>query len=106
MRQLTPLELQGMLARDRDPPLLLDVREPWEVAVAWIEGALNLPIDRVMDGWHQLDPAREMAVICHHGFRSAQVVLFLEHAGFERVANLDGGIDAWSREVDPTVPTY
>ncbi|MEZ5578319.1 MAG: rhodanese-like domain-containing protein [Candidatus Competibacteraceae bacterium] len=106
MRQLTPLELQRMLESDRDPPLLLDVREPWEVAVAWIEGAFNLPMGRVVNGWRQLDPARETVVICHHGFRSAQVVLFLKRAGFERVANLDGGIDAWSREVDPTVPTY
>ncbi|MCB1825992.1 MAG: sulfurtransferase [Candidatus Competibacteraceae bacterium] len=106
MRQLTPRELQRMLAPDRDPPLLLDVREPWEVAVARIEGAFNLPMGRVMDGWRQLDPARETVVICHHGFRSAQVVLFLERAGFEWVANLDGGIDAWSREVDPIVPIY
>lgn len=76
------------------------------MAVARIEGAFNLPMGRVMDGWRQLDPARETVVICHHGFRSAQVVLFLERAGFEWVANLDGGIDAWSREVDPIVPIY
>ncbi len=106
MRQLAPLELQRLLARDQNPPLLLDVREPWEVAAARIEGAVNLPMDRIADDWRRLDPGRETIVICHHGIRSLQVVLFLERAGFERVANLNGGIDAWSREVDPAVPTY
>jgi rhodanese-related sulfurtransferase len=54
----------------------------------------------------ELDPAREVIAICHHGARSQQVALYLERNGFSKVHNLQGGVDAWSRTVDPAVPLY
>lgn len=91
-------------------PLLLDVREPWEVQLAAIQvpGAdmLNLPMGQIPQRLGELDPAQPILCICHHGMRSAQVVAFLERAGFDSVYNLAGGIDAWSAQVDPSVPRY
>jgi rhodanese-related sulfurtransferase len=91
-------------------PLLLDVREPWEVQRAAIQfpgaSTLNLPMGQIPQRLHELDPAQPILCICHHGMRSAQVVAFLERAGFDSVYNLAGGIDAWSAQVDPSVPRY
>lgn len=91
-------------------PLLLDVREPWEVQLAAIRlpgaSTLNLPMGQIPQRMGELDPAQPILCICHHGMRSAQVVAFLERAGFESVYNLAGGIDAWSAQVDPSVPRY
>jgi rhodanese-related sulfurtransferase len=90
--------------------LLLDVREPWEVALAAIriEGAesLSMPMNEIPRHLHELDPTQPIVCICHHGVRSAQVVAFLERAGFASVYNLAGGIAAWSAQVDPAVPSY
>ncbi len=92
------------------PSLLLDVREPWEVALASIriDGAesLQMPMDQVPVRLAELDPARPIVCICHHGVRSAQVVAFLERQGFESVYNLAGGIEAWSAQIDASVPHY
>lgn len=89
-----------------EQPLLLDVREPWEFAQCQIAGAVNMPMGQVVQNWRNLDPARETVVICHHGMRSLQIAMFLHQTGFQQVINLDGGIDAWSRDVDPSVPRY
>lgn len=90
--------------------LLLDVREPWEVELAAISlpgvAAKNMPMGTVPARVSELDPSQSIVCVCHHGVRSLQVVAFLEHHGFESVYNLAGGIDAWSAEVDPTVPRY
>lgn len=112
MRQLAVTEVQRWAgeATGGMAPLLLDVREPWEVQRAAIEldGAttLNLPMGQIPQRLAELDPAQPILCICHHGVRSAQVVAFLERAGFESVYNLAGGIDAWSTKVDPAVPRY
>lgn len=91
-------------------PLLLDVREPWEVQLAAIRipgaSTVNLPMGQIPQRLGELDPAQPILCICHHGMRSAQVVAFLERAGFDSVYNLAGGIDAWSAQVDPSVPRY
>ena len=87
-------------------PLLLDVREPWELSLASIDGVVNIPMAQVPDRLHELDRDRKIVVICHHGSRSFQVAVFLKQSGFGTVINLTGGIDAWSREVDPSVPLY
>jgi len=106
VRQLSPVDLQRRLGQD-PAPLLLDVREPWEFAIARIDGSVNMPMSGLGAIWRDaLDPARETVVICHHGGRSFQVALFLERAGFAQVANLDGGINAWAEEVDPAMPRY
>lgn len=106
MRQFTPRQLEAHLREGPDTPLLLDVREPWEFEIAHIEGSVLVPLRQVPQLVHREDPDREIVVICHHGVRSHHAGLFLEHHGFSRIINLAGGIDAWSREVDPDLPLY
>ena len=92
------------------PLLLLDVREPWEFALAAIRlpglRTLNIPMNEIPARQGELDPQQAIVCICHHGMRSAHVVEFLERQGLADVFNLDGGIDAWSEEVDAGVPRY
>ena len=106
MRELSPVEVLEL----RQPPLLLDVREGWEVALAAIRivgaDALHIPMHEVPARLAEIDPSRPVLCICHHGVRSSQVVAFLERAGFDDVYNLAGGIDAWSVQADPRVPRY
>src|SRR6478735_7987442 len=113
MRELTgpdAVALAQAQAARATPLVLLDVREPWEVAVAAIDvpGAAVrfIPMREVPSRLAELDPAQPVVCFCHHGARSAQVVAFLERAGFASAYNLAGGIDAWSRDVDPGVPRY
>ncbi len=107
MQQIAPTRLRDWLEDpSREKPILLDVREPWEYDTARIAGAQLVPMREVPARIAELDAAREIVAICHHGGRSMQVAMFLEKQGFERVHNLMGGIDAWSRAVDPSVPTY
>ena len=107
MGVITPGELAAwLLDAQREKPVLLDVREPWEYEKAHIEGALLIPMREVPARVAQIDEAKEVVAICHHGGRSMQVAMFLEKNGFKRVHNLVGGLDAWSRSVDPAVPLY
>ena len=85
---------------------LLDVREPYEVEVASIEGATLMPLGELPARVEELDRNREIFVFCHSGVRSARATEFLRSAGFPKVANVAGGIDAWSEEIDPSVPRY
>ncbi len=98
------------LCRSAEPPQLLDVREPWEVALAplAVDGAtlLAIPMQQVPARLAELAPDRPVVCVCHHGVRSRHVGAWLERAGFDDVFNLAGGVDAWSREVDPAVPRY
>ncbi len=92
-------------------PLLLDVREAWEFERAALRAdgltTLNLPMSEIVQRIGELDPARPTVCLCHHGVRSAQVAAFLlQRQGFASVANFTGGIDAWSTEVDASVPRY
>ena len=90
--------------------LLLDVREPWEVAHAPLRlpgiETRHVPLGALPASLDTLDPARPVVCVCHHGMRSAQAVAFLERRGFESAWNLAGGIEAWSTQVDPSVPRY
>jgi adenylyltransferase/sulfurtransferase len=89
---------------------LLDVREPWEVQVAHLPGAVVVPLgalDAELDqGIAGLDPSAPVVVLCHHGVRSAAALEMLQAHGFTAARHLEGGIDAWSRSVDPSVPRY
>jgi len=91
-------------------PVVLDVREPWEVQTASVkpEGfeLVTIPMNQVPARVTELDPDQPVAVLCHHGARSQRVAMFLAQQGFARVANVAGGIDAWSVERDPSVPRY
>lgn len=106
MRQITPQELAERLRADGEPPLLLDVREPWEFDICRIQGSKLLPMRHIVASLDKLERQRETVVICHHGIRSQQVALYLDHQGFERIVNLSGGVSAWARSVDPDMPTY
>ncbi len=88
-----------------DRPLLLDVREPWEFELARIEGSVLVPMSELEERFSEFDPAEETVVICHHGSRSAHVTQALRGAGFFRVINLEGGLDAYA-DVDDSVPKY
>jgi rhodanese-related sulfurtransferase len=106
--ELEPLELKAR--RDRhdhnDKLVVLDVREPEESAIAPFPDALHIPMGDIPSRLTELDSDAEWVVVCHHGVRSAQVVMYLAHMGFARVSNLTGGIDAWSLAADPSIPRY
>jgi len=88
-------------------PVLLDVREPWEFQTASLADSLPMPMGDVTSRAHaELDPDAHIVVVCHHGQRSLSVAMWLRGQGFERAQSLAGGIDAWSRTIDPTVPRY
>ena len=107
MKDITASQLREWLEDPgRDRPVLLDVREPWEYEKARIAGSQLVPMREIPARVAEIDDDREVVAICHHGGRSMQVAMFLERQGFKGVHNLRGGIDAWSRTVDPSVPTY
>ena len=86
---------------------LLDVREPWEFDAARIAGSKHIPMGDIPARFNQeLDPEKHIVVVCHHGVRSMNVTVWLRQQGFENVQSLCGGIDRWSREIDPSVPLY
>ena len=91
-------------------PVVLDVREPWELQTASVRAdgfeLVAIPMGELPARLAELDPARPIACLCHHGARSLRVASFLQHHGFEHLANITGGIDAWSHESDPAVPRY
>ncbi|MEJ0037384.1 MAG: rhodanese-like domain-containing protein [Gammaproteobacteria bacterium] len=87
-------------------PLVIDVREKAELDVARIPDVLHIPMGEIPARLGELDRHQEIVVMCRSGGRSMQVARFLDHNGFESVANLTGGILAWSRDVDPSVPAY
>lgn len=110
--QVRPAALSDWFARQdaQGQPLVLDVREPVEAAFASVrpEGfeLLQVPMHLVPLRLAELDPNRPIACLCHHGMRSYQVAAYLARNGFDHVANIAGGIDAWSAELDPAVPRY
>jgi rhodanese-related sulfurtransferase len=103
-RSIMPSELKERLDAGHRPELL-DVREPWEYELARIEGSRLIPMGELSEKVSELDPAAETVVICHHGTRSAYVTCALQEAGFGKVLNLEGGLDAYAG-VDGSVPRY
>jgi rhodanese-related sulfurtransferase len=107
MTQITPQLLQQWLADGkRKPPVLLDVREPWEYHTCRIEGSMLAPMNTSPARVPELDRDSDTVVICHHGVRSYQVGVFLERNGFSNLYNLKGGVNAWADQVDPSMPRY
>ena len=104
MTELTPSELHALLAGG-DPPLVLDVREPWEREICALDGALEIPLGSLSRRIHEIPPGRTVAVICHHGVRSALAAGLLLREGWDAV-NVTGGIDRWARDVDGTMIRY
>ncbi|MBS1210974.1 MAG: sulfurtransferase [Proteobacteria bacterium] len=107
---LTNLSVEDLAAwladSGRAAPVLLDVREVWEVEHCAIPGILAVPMAEVPSRVHELEPARALVCICHHGMRSQQVARYLAQQGFEKVYNLAGGMDAWAQRIDPRMPRY
>jgi adenylyltransferase/sulfurtransferase len=103
--EIGPLELKQRLDRG-DEVVVLDVREPEEIAIAPFAHATHVPMGDIPARLSELDPDAEWVVVCHRGIRSAQVAIYLARMGFEHVSNLSGGIDAWSTLVDPETPRY
>lgn len=101
---ITAEELKDRLEAG-ERPVLLDVREPWEFETARIEGSRLVPMGRLEERLDELDPGAETVVICHHGTRSAFITQLLDRAGFDKVLNLEGGVDAYA-DVDGSVPKY
>lgn len=91
-------------------PLLLDVREPWEIQKASVKSEgfelLAIPMGTIPEHISKLQPDRPIACLCHHGVRSLRVAQFLEQNGFTHLANITGGIHAWSLELDPSIACY
>ena len=94
------------LRQSDDPPVVLDVREPWEVAIASIEGSVSVPLGELVRRAGELPRDKRLAVVCHHGGRSAQASMWLRGQGFDRALNVAGGVDAWAALVDPAMARY
>jgi rhodanese-related sulfurtransferase len=105
---------QWLVSQSDKPPLVLDVREPWETNTASVKplpdapafDVLFMPMQSIPQRLNELPQDRTIACLCHHGMRSQQVAAFLLNRGFEQVVNIAGGIDAWSHELDASVATY
>jgi len=104
MHRINVTQLAAQL--EHENPMLLDVREPWEFETCHIDGSINIPMGQIPQKLKQLQTANEIVVICHHGIRSQQVIRFLQQQSTATLINLDGGVDAWAREIDPDMPVY
>jgi rhodanese-related sulfurtransferase len=105
VKQLSATELKNKIQQG-NTVFLLDVREPHEFQYASIADSVLIPLNQIPQRLAELDPKQDIVVICHHGMRSQQAANYLERSGFNTVANLKGGIDAWSCEVDSSVARY
>ncbi len=103
--QLTPHQAQSLL-QQRPDTLLLDVREENETQICQIARSTHIPMNLIPLRQNELPDGVAMIVYCHHGLRSLNVARFLEHAGFEELYNLVGGIEAWAREIEPAMARY
>jgi len=122
--ELTPTEFEARRKAGNNA-ILLDVREEWELAVASIPAStavaaasagsaepaagpaiVHVPMGEIAQRIGELDPRRETVVMCRSGRRSLEVARYLQRSGFQSVSNLTGGILAWSRELDPSIPEY
>lgn len=105
-----PFEIDPLTLKERldgeNPPVILDVREPWELEIASIDGALSIPLGELTARVAELPRDKPLAVMCHHGGRSAQATAWLRNQGFDRAVNVAGGIDAWARTIDATLSRY
>ena len=105
MHEVSVEELSRWIGEGREF-VLLDVREPFEIAAASLPNSTVIPFREIPQRFQELPADKPIAVLCHHGGRSEYVTAFLLSRGFSEVSNVDGGIDAYSRRVDPSVPLY
>ena len=109
MEQIYPAQVAEWASQQAQRPILLDVREAWELQTASAKpealDLVHMPMQSIPARLHELDKTRPIACLCHHGGRSMQVASFLLQHGFQ-VVNVAGGIHAWSAQVDPSIPVY
>ena len=105
MQTILPEELKKRLDAG-EKPILLDVREPWEFSICKIKGSVNISMSEPEKLINELNADDEIIAICHHGMRSFQVCNYLENNGFNKVLNLDGGIDSWAKTIDTDMAQY
>jgi rhodanese-related sulfurtransferase len=105
VQEVSPEELKAEIDAGR-APVLLDVRESWELDISRLAGIVHIPMGEVPDRLDELDPAQPVTVICRSGGRSLRVAQFLEQNGFARVSNLTGGMLAWGERIDPSQRPY
>ena len=106
MEAISAKDAAELLRDEPEETILLDVREVAELAIASIPGALHIPMREIPARLGELDPNKIIICLCHMGGRSAQVTAFLNSRGHSRAVNLNGGITAWARDVDPEIPIY
>jgi len=106
MRTMTVRALSERLAAPGPRPVILDVREEWEIRLCALPGTLHIPMGQIPARIEELGRQDEIVVVCHHGIRSRRVIGFLESQGFTGLHNLHGGLDAWARDVDPAMHKY
>jgi rhodanese-related sulfurtransferase len=105
--EVAPRAVADRLKSGETGLILLDVREPWEVATAQIAGSKLIPMGEIPSrAFQELDPEASIITVCHSGVRSLNVAAWMRNQGFEKVQSMSGGIDSWSREIDPAVPRY
>ena len=104
IQDLTPKEFRDCLVDDE--VTLVDVREKWEFDICQIKGAILIPMGEITENYVNLNKNKKIALYCHSGIRSMHVADFLLSKGFQSLANLQGGIDAWAQEIDTTVERY
>ncbi|MCZ7539764.1 MAG: molybdopterin-synthase adenylyltransferase MoeB [Anaerolineae bacterium] len=105
VRSLTPRQVQERMASG-EPPILLDIREPYELLLSRLENALHIPLSQMDARWREIPDDRPVVVLCHHGIRSVRLIRRLQAQGHANLINLEGGIDAWSRQVNASIPRY
>ena len=103
--EITPLELKARIDRG-ESPFILDVRNPEEIAICRISGSTVIPLPGLAERLGELDPSIPMVVHCKSGARSAKAIALMKGHGFNRLTNLSGGILAWIKDVDPSLPAY
>ena len=106
MIENTPQEVKDLIDNSENKPLILDVREQWEYDICHIDNSLHIPMGKIADADVELTTETAIIVVCHHGIRSRMVAKYLTSKGFTDVINLTGGIDAWSNNIDPSMPKY
>jgi len=103
--EILPAEVKARLDGGENL-ILVDVREPWEFEICRIQGAKLVPLGSLAASLNALPDGDEVICYCHHGMRSLDAAAWLRFQGFERARSLAGGIERWSREIDPAVPRY
>jgi rhodanese-related sulfurtransferase len=105
--QLSAVELARWRAdASREPPVVVDVREPWEFELCRIDGSVSIPLGEIATRTDELPRERPLVLVCHHGGRSQHAAMLLAGAGFKDVHNLTGGVESWAVSVDPAMKRY